>query len=174
MSRSGYGEYDPQDTYDVLAQGRWVAMLRSALRGKRGRKFLTDLRDALDALPVKRLIHSELVTADGNVCAIGSVGVRRGVDMSPLLRPADCDPDEWAENWECEANERAEALGSMFDIAPCLAQEVMYQNDEASYHNETPEQRWIRVRKWVAKKLGEEWVPPGSAAWAQSQERGSE
>ncbi len=59
MSRSGYREFEDCDLEDILARGRWTAMLRSAIRGKRGRQFLTDLRDALDALPVKRLIASD-------------------------------------------------------------------------------------------------------------------
>lgn len=179
MSRSGYSDYDDGGVEDILSQGRWKAMLKSSMRGKRGRRFLADLRDALDAMPIKRLISGELATADGEVCAIGSVGVHRGVDMSPHLKPADCDQDDWDSDWECEANERAESLGSMFDIAPCLAQEVMYQNDECDElrldstgeplvswrgerppsHYDTPEERWVRMRKWVARKLGEEWSP---------------
>jgi hypothetical protein len=177
MSRSGYREFDGDE--DVLAMGRWRAMLKSAFAGKRGRKFLTDLRDALDVMPVKRLITRELKDADGEVCAIGSVGVRRGVDMSSMLKPADCDQDDWDSDWESEAEWNAEKLGEMFDIASCMAQEVMYQNDECDElrldstgerliswrgerppsHYDTPEERWVRMRKWVAKKLGEEWQP---------------
>lgn len=150
MSRSGYVEFDGEDP---LAEGRWKAMLRSALRGKRGRTFLRDLRDALDALPIKELIASELKDADGAVCAIGSVGVYRGIDMSSWIKPADYDEEEWAEEWECDAQERADALGTTFDIASCLAQEVMSVNDDHGPHDETPAQRWTRVRRWVERKL---------------------
>jgi hypothetical protein len=41
----------------------------------------------------------------------------------------------------------------VFDIAKCLAQEVVYENDESPWRAETPEQRWTRMRKWVAAKI---------------------
>lgn len=35
-----------------------------------------------------------------------------------------------------------------------LAQEVMYENDEGGWRpNETPEERWARVRNWAAKQI---------------------
>jgi hypothetical protein len=177
MSRAGYSD-DYCD--DPLAAGRWRGAILSAIRGERGQKFLRDLRDALDAMPVKRLISGALKEPTGEVCAIGSLGIRRGVDMSPLLKPDDCDQEDWDSDWECEADERAEILSSMFDVAPCLAREVMFQNDECDqWHHEVtgavihsfrgerppirydnPEERWVRMRKWVAKKLGETWLPP--------------
>ena len=46
------------------------------------------------------------------------------------------------------------ALGRKLNIAGCMVQEVMFENDEAggyySRQNETPEQRWGRMRGWVA------------------------
>lgn len=190
MSRSGYREYDGDG--DILAMGRWQAMLKSAFQGKRGRQFLIDLRDAMDAMPVKRLISGELKDADGEVCAIGSVAVRRGVDISDMLMPPDCDPDDWHSDWESEAEENAERLSERLDIAACMAQEVMYQNDECDQlhldstgeilhswrgtqppsHYDTPEERWVRMRKWVAKKLGEEWT--SSAITAASEVAGND
>jgi len=179
MSRSGYRDYDGDgDRDDILAAGRWKAALKSAFSGERGRRFLADLRDAMDAMPVKRLISGELVDSDGEVCAIGSVGVKRGVDMSDMVKPADCSQDDWDSDWECDAEERAEQLGGLLDIAPCMAQEVMYQNDECdilrldatgevlhSWRGQRPpEERWVRMRKWVAKKLGEVWPAPESPA----------
>lgn len=178
MSRSGYSDdYDGEG----ISPEFWGAIVRRAAKGKRGQQFFRDLRDAMDAMPVKRLISGELVDADGEVCAIGSVGVRRGVDLSSMTKPADCSQADWECDWECEAQERAEALGAMLNIAPCLAQDVMYQNDECDQlhhdvtgeivtgwqgtkrppsHYDTPEERWVRMRKWVAKKLGEEWAAP--------------
>lgn len=183
MSRSGYS-----DDYDGEGQPIefWQQAVRQAMSGKRGQKFLCDLRDAMDALPAKRLISGHLVDPDGEVCAIGSVGVRRGVDMSALIKPPDVSDEDWECDWECEAYERAGDLAGMFDIAPCLAQEVMYQNDECDLlhlnstgevletwrgerppsHYDTPEERWVRMRKWVARKLGETWTPQSSATSA--------
>ena len=65
MSR--YNDYDDYDgePEQILAQGRWEHNARVALKGKRGRKALTDLREALEALPQKRLI-------EGAVCTVGA------------------------------------------------------------------------------------------------------
>jgi hypothetical protein len=43
----------------------WQANIRRALKGKRGRQALRDLRDALLALPEKRLIERALCTVGG-------------------------------------------------------------------------------------------------------------
>lgn len=79
MSRSGYtDDYDE----DPLANGRWRAQVKSAIRGKRGQAFLRELADAMDAMPEKVLIAEELVDADGDACAIGVVCKARGIDTS--------------------------------------------------------------------------------------------
>ena len=130
MSRSGYSE-DLDDNWQLI---RWRGMVASAIRGKRGQKFLADLLAALDSMPEKRLIADEL-EAKGEVCAIGALGLTRGIDMNAI------DPEDPPQ------------VALAFDIAECLAQEVVYENDEGSWHDETPEKRWIRMRKWVASKL---------------------
>jgi hypothetical protein len=134
MSRSHY-TYDI-DNWELI---RWRGMVASAIRGKRGQKFLQDLLAALDAMPKKRLIADEL-EADGEVCAIGSLGRARGLDMNNI------DPKDPPQ------------VASAFNIAECLAQEVVYENDEGSWHDETPEKRWERMRTWVAKQ-----IKPGAA-----------
>ena len=128
MSRSGYCD----DGEDVLALGRWRAQVASSIRGKRGQAFLRELIDALDALPEKRLIAHDL-ESEGNVCAIGSVGVKRGVDMSKLA-PDDAGP-----------------IAATFGIAEQLVREIEYLNDEG-YHD-TPEQRWSEMRAWAVANL---------------------
>ena len=137
MSRSGYNE-DIEDNWQLI---RWRGMVASSIRGKRGQKFLTDLLAALDAMPEKRLIRDEL-ESQGEVCAIGALGLAKGIDM------ADIDPEDPPQ------------VASAFDIAECLAQEVVYENDEGSWQKETPEQRWTRMRKWVAAKIAAR-VPAG-------------
>ena len=131
MSRSGYS--DDLDNWPMI---KWRGMVASATRGKRGQQFFRDLLSALDAMPHKRLIAHELAK-DGEVCAIGSLGVARGVDMSAL------DPEE------------PESVASAFNIATPLAQEVVYENDENGpwSRDESPEQRWTRMRAWVAKQI---------------------
>jgi hypothetical protein len=128
MSRSGYS-----DDLEPLALGRWRAQVKSAIRGKRGQAFLREMLDALDAIPAKRLIVEDLVNG-GEVCALGSVGVKRGIDMKPL------DPHD------------PQRLSSVFGIAHQLVSEIEYENDECG-SNETPEQRWQRMRDWVSHQI---------------------
>lgn len=147
MSRSGYS-----DDLDVLVLGRWRAQVASAIRGKRGQQFLKDLLAAMDAMPEKRLIKNSL-HAEGDVCAIGSLGLIRGVDMSVL------DPED------------PEGIARVFGIAHQLVQEVEYWNDEngdcfekgrdGKYRKieETPEGRWARMRAWVSGHIKASTVP---------------
>jgi hypothetical protein len=131
MSRSGYS-----DDLDQQALAMWRGAVNSAIRGRRGQKLLADLIAALDAMPTKTLIAHELQTESGEVCALGAVGVMRGMNLSDV-----------------EPTERYE-VAEAFDIAPALAAEVAYVNDEqARYSNLTPEQRWKHVRDWAVANL---------------------
>ena len=130
MSRSGYS--DDLDNWELI---KWRGMVASAIRGKRGQKLLVDLVEALDAMPRKTLIAENLIHG-GEVCALGAVGVIRGVAFDQI------DPyDE-------------QSIGRFLDIAPCLAQEVAFMNDEGGYR-ETPEQRWQRMRDWAVSQIKE-------------------
>ena len=129
MSRSGYS--DNLDKWDRI---RWRGQVASAIRGKRGQKFLADLFGALEAMPEKILISGDLQDEEGSVCAIGALGVARGIDMSKL------DPDE--------PKQVAEAFG----IAHQLAQEVAYENDEG-YYDETCEHRYERMKERVQELI---------------------
>ena len=124
MSRSGYSD-DYDDNWGLI---KWRGMVASATRGKRGQVLLRDLLAALDAMPVKALVAHELETEQGDVCALGAVGKARGVDLSAL------DPEE------------PEQVAGAFNIAPCLAQEIVYENDEGDSWKETPEHRWELMR----------------------------
>jgi hypothetical protein len=130
MSRSGY--HDDHDDYWALI--RWRGAVKSAMRGKRGQALLRDLLAALDAMPEKRLIAHELVTADGEHCALGVLGAARGFDLTKI------DPDD------------AEQVAKAFDISPALAREIVYMNDEWVTRG-TPEERWARMRMWIAAAL---------------------
>ena len=48
--------------------------------------------------------------------------------------------------------EKSEQVGAVFDISPCLAREIVYENDE-QFDNHTPEQRWQHMRNWVESKI---------------------
>lgn len=140
MSRHGYVDFDGED---VLAQGRWQGAVLSALRGKRGQAFFKELLEALDAMPDKALAaHS--FTRGGEVCALGSVALKRGIDVSEF------EPPQGDDSWDDEIDH--DALGAKFGIATVMAREIMYENDEGG-SSETPQQRWTRVRKWVVENI---------------------
>lgn len=130
MSRSGYS-----DDCDGWALIRWRGAVTSAIRGKRGRELLIELRDALDAMPEKALIAHELVDAAGSFCTLGVIGNARGLPL------AEIDPED------------SDQVAERFGIAPALAKEIVFMNDEASWHDETPQQRWARMRQWVENAL---------------------
>lgn len=140
MSRSGYSDE---------CENLWLyrKAVENAIRGKRGQDFLRELLAAMDAMPVKRLIADELVDAEGSFCTLGVIGAARGVDLKALDYT---DPD---------------ALGEAFGIARSMAAEIEFENDDYfSFHNyaagryesETPEQRWERMRHWVASNIKSE------------------
>ena len=129
MSRSGYSD----DFCDYWPLIRWRGAVQSAISGKRGQAFMKEMLAALDALPEKRLIAEDLQTDEG-VCAIGSVGACRGVDMSNL------DPEE------------SQSIAEAFGVANALVCEIEYMNDEGVY-KETPEARFQRMRAWVDSQI---------------------
>jgi len=112
----------------------WRANVDRSLAGRRGQALLHELIAALDAMPEKRLISQELRAEAGEVCALGAVGLKRGIDMKDL------DP-------EC-----FEGVAKTFNIPTILAQEIFYQNDERNYRD-TPEERWTSMRRWATDHL---------------------
>jgi hypothetical protein len=158
MSRSGYS--DECDGWDLI---RWRGAVNSAIKGKRGQAILKEMLAALDAMPIKRLGKDELVTADGDYCALGVVGNARGIDMESI----DPEDSEW--------------VAQTFGIAKALAKEIMWMNDEVTaddclfidveicgpmrqyypdygrhkksvrvLNEKAAEQRWMKMREWVA------------------------
>lgn len=129
MSRSGYSD-DIDDQWQFI---RWRGAVKSAIKGSRGQAFLKEMLVAMDALPERKLIAEELEVG-GEVCAIGSVGKSRGVNMSGV------------------DVEDTDNVATLFGIPPALAREIVYENDEGR-HNETPEVRFERMRKWTEDKI---------------------
>jgi hypothetical protein len=131
MSRSGYSD-------DCENLELYRASVERALKGKRGQAFLRELAAAMDAMLEKALIAGELITPEGDCCAIGTVCKARGVDVSKVNYD---DPDSVAR-----------AIG----VARSMAAEIEYENDEGSRRAETPAERWQRMRKWVNDNLIQE------------------
>lgn len=144
MSRSGYSE-------DCDNLGLWRGAVQRAISGKRGQAFLREMASALDAMPVKELVADDVVRDSEHVCAMGAVVVARKLDVSEV--------DVY------DADATAEMLG----IAGALAKEIAYENDECGRvydvegppawgyvrptREETPGERWTRMRAWVAANL---------------------
>ncbi len=129
MSRSNYCEDG----------GNYINLYRAAvdraIGGKRGQAFLMELAQAMDAMPEKKLIADQLVTPTGEVCAIGVICKSRG------LNTADVDFYD------------ADTVGKLVGISRSMAAEIEYENDERGRCGETPEQRWVRMRDWVAENI---------------------
>ncbi len=144
MSRSGYS--DDCDGWDLI---RWRGAVASAIRGKRGQAFLSELLAALDAMPQKELVAHSFQAGEG-VCTLGAICATRGI---PLPEAASTDPYYWEDNDARDFAMRA------LTIPGALAAEVMYENDECSpcgYFDspeETPAARWTRMRAWVSRHI---------------------
>lgn len=122
MSRSGY----TYDNEDPLAQGRWRQAVRRSLEGKRGQALLLELVEALDAMEDKRLYPGSFATPEGEFCTLGVLGAKRGTKMDDLGDDYDCD---------------TATVGQRFGIAPAMAAEIMYMNDEYA----VDEWKWVDV-----------------------------
>lgn len=143
MSRSGYS-----DDVDDSALNLWRGAVVRAIEGKRGQALLRELVQALDDMPDKRLAAGSFFAADGEFCALGALGDRRGLRLDDLgsSEDGDCDP--------CE-------VGRRFGVAPALAAEVMWLNDEGLVLDWVPSERandlrWQRMRAWAVQNLKEQ------------------
>lgn len=135
MSRSGYSD----DGDSEIPIQLYRQAVRRATRGYHGQHLLKRLRDALDAMPVKRLIAGNIRDESGQVCVLGAL---------------DSNAPKYNED-EYDDYEHPRKLAEHFKIAPALASEIVYMNDEAySWRgDETPEARWTRMRAWVEKQI---------------------
>ena len=149
MSRSGYS--DDFGCGDVLELGRYRGQVLSAIRGKRGQRFIKELAKSLDEMPIKEL-HAELFQEQDKFCAIGVLGNSKGIDLSTL------DPEDDVTPY---------IISDYFDIAEQLAREVMFENDNcvqffhcdnnyAPHQESTPEFRWKYMRKWCDMNLNKD------------------
>ena len=129
MNRSGYS--DDCDTWALI---RWRGAVKSAIRGERCQRTLREILAALDTMPEKALAAEALGTAEGEYCPLGVLGASRGIDLTNI------DPEDLG------------AVASAFGIAPALAREIVYENDD-SWHKETPHARWYRMREWVKSNI---------------------
>jgi hypothetical protein len=174
MSR--INDYDYDEDFPNQA-ALWRANADRALKGKRGRRALTDLRDALLALPQKRLIEGALCTVDHvtrgedmddrwgrpdfdhavarqgeGVCAVGAYiwwqKVKAGTDPATAFAEL---PTVYGDNGD--EHETTAILGKRAGLAFPLAWDLAYMNDE-QFAKDTPEQRYERFMTWLDRELG--------------------
>ena len=143
MSRSGYSE-----DCDGNELWLWRGAVKRAITGKRGQKALTDFVSALDALPVKALVQGSFTTTEG-CCSLGALAKYREVDVSDLNPQQEESDPYYADEVD------RDVVSARFDIAPALAAEIMFLNDEAGRGSETGEERWGRMRCWATQHIVE-------------------
>jgi len=142
MSRAGYTDCGG----DEWAMICWRGAVESAIRGIRGQAFLKEFRDALDAMPEKKLYEYDLQTANGHSCALGAVGKARGINM------VGWDPEDHGQ------------LSTTFNIAEALVREIEFINDEYPWRRkftlaeeeELAPTRWQLMRKWIDRQIPKE------------------
>lgn len=145
MSRSNYSD-------DCENLELWRGNVERTIKGKKGQALLRELEAALVALPEKRLISDDMARmdeahpADSEVCALGCVALKRGLDQGKdrltVLKEI---MEQFPEG--CEASE----LADDFDISEMLAREITYVNDEMA--PDRPEKRYEYVLSWVRSKI---------------------
>lgn len=166
----GYDENFPNEA------ALWRANADRALKGKRGRKALAELREALLALPSPRLIAGALCTVDAakrtegipsqwqqqefaeiaeeegeGVCAIGAYLWHRKVK-------AGMDPQEAFDSLplifgsDTGAVDTAQLAKEEAGMAFPLAWDIACENDE-TFGQKTPEERHAAFIAWIDREL---------------------
>lgn len=139
---------DYENEYNAWAL--WEQATTIALGSVKGQQILRDLRDALLALPSKRLISGQLA-CKGEVCTMGALAAYRRRDedraevLAELERKIDYDEDGPYGGWE--ADEATILVGQEVGVGVALSSHMAWLND--SYGSVTPEQRYERVLAWT-------------------------
>lgn len=154
--------FDDGDESDI-PYALWHANVERALKGKRGQQALREMRDALLALPEKKLIEGALcdVSYDDNdkpvavgFCAVGALAffkrVKAGEPIDDVLESLKQIPDDY-DNEEKTIDE-----GRRMGLVNCLAYEFAQVNDDGLDQwrdTITDEERYTRYLAWVESKL---------------------
>jgi hypothetical protein len=179
MSRAGEGDYDENFPNEWAF---WEWRTRQVLSGRPGRKALAELREALLALPEKRLVanalstvgkrevpatatrwyaedHNALIREQGEgVCAVGAFvwhqRVKAGADAAEAMRDLPLNPDYDGDP------ELTVETGKAAGLTWTLAWLLMSKNDD-DFKNLTPEERYDAFLAWIDARLAKD---PSAAA----------
>lgn len=164
MSRSGYSEDYGEDFPGQLELYR--ANVERSIGSKAGQARLRELRDALLALPEKRLAGDVFAPASGEACALG-VWAKQYIPDAEEVRRFDGDDDDTA------------TLLKPFGWPRLVVKDLVYANDGENYvyeehlgphrwpqsysyrsdwpllhgRDETDEERYVRVLAWVEDNI---------------------
>jgi len=177
MSRSNDDDFEESFPGEAAL---WEANFYRALKGRRGRQALRDLREALLALPEPKLIEGALCTVNPGkraagtyqagpqrdrraaelaeygegVCAIGALlwhrKVKAGMDPGEAFDSLPTLPDD---NYGLD--DTASLAVSNAGLVYSLASAIAYKNDE-TYGGKTPEGRHAAFLAWINAELGDE------------------
>ena len=171
-------DYDYDCEYYTNAADLWQHNVKAALSGKRGKKALAELRDALRALPDKRLIAGALCTVGADqrgagsnqwyrddladnigrqggegVCAIGAYlwfkKVKAGIDPQTAFEELPTYLDS-----DGDADWRTADAGKAAGLTYTLASTLAYQND-MSYEGMSPGERYEAFMTWLDDQLAD-------------------
>ena len=117
----------------------WQANCRRSIKGAKGQQALRELRDALLALPTKRLISGAL-ESNGEFCAIGAYAKAKGLTLAQF------------------GEDEHERAGEEAGMPRLVSWKVVYENDEGCGWLprsvvEPPEARYERMLRWVERCL---------------------
>ena len=142
MSRHGYT--DDGENWSFIC---WRGQVASAIRGKRGQRLIKDLVTALEALPVKELASHDIINSEGCPCGLGAALQHRGIIPKEIKRVSVGSDDDY--DYDYVSGVLSEAL----DIAPQLAREIMFINDD-DWHSDDAG-RYRAVLSWAKDNLRE-------------------
>lgn len=150
MSRFNSDDYDEE----FANQGElWSANVQRHLKGAKGQAVLRELRDVLLALPEKKLINGRLADEQGCVCTVGALAAHRGVSLQELADLVKPDP-RWGDIDSYDAEIRTLDLGHRIGLKEVMSVTLAARNDDwRAPMNETDEERYERVLKWVESAL---------------------
>jgi hypothetical protein len=169
VSRAGDGDYEENFPNEWAF---WERRTRQVLNGRPGRKALAELREALLALPEKRLIADALSTAGkpatidsgwyeedhkrvmdqgAGVCAVGAFvwhqRVKAGADPAQAMADLPLNPD-----YDGDPHLTVET-GKAAGLTWTLAWLLMERNDD-TFADLTPEERYTAYLGWIDSRLG--------------------
>lgn len=149
------------DDYDEDFPGQWElwqANFERHMNGAAGQRALLDLHAALKAMPEPRLIAGRLADENGQVCTVGALALHRrtvkGEDPETVLEDlAQQISQETAETDSWESEEVTVHAGVSVGLRRMMAQHLGHLNDQDGSWQETPEERYVRVLRWVESKI---------------------